>query len=131
MLLSDLVDTSQAVGATRSRSAKKALIADALRRADVDEVETVVTYLSGELRQRRTGIGWRSLQSLPSPAAEPGLSVADVHDAFQHLSTLAGPGSQTARQQGGPSCSPGRPPTSSRSWPGWSAASSGRVRSTA
>ncbi|MGH3383322.1 MAG: ATP-dependent DNA ligase [Nocardioidaceae bacterium] len=100
MLLSDLVDTSQAVGATRSRSAKKALIADALRRADVDEVETVVTYLSGELRQRRTGIGWRSLQSLPSPAAEPGLSVADVHDAFQHLSTLAGPGSQTARQQG-------------------------------
>ena len=30
-----------------------------------DEAETVTSYLAGSLRQRRTGLGWRSMQSLP------------------------------------------------------------------
>ncbi|MBD8607589.1 ATP-dependent DNA ligase [Aeromicrobium sp. CFBP 8757] len=98
MLLADVVATSLAVAATRSRIAKVAVLAELLARLDdPDDVVTVTSYVAGSLRQRRTGLGWRSLQHLPAPADEPSLTVADVHAAFEHLSTVAGPGSQVAR----------------------------------
>ncbi|KQX72652.1 ATP-dependent DNA ligase [Aeromicrobium sp. Root472D3] len=98
MLLADVVATSLAVAATRSRIAKVAVLAELLGRLDdPDDVVTVTSYVAGSLRQRRTGLGWRSLQNLPAPADEPSLTVADVHAAFEHLSTVAGPGSQAAR----------------------------------
>ena len=73
MLLADVVATSQAVAATRSRKAKVVALAETLGRAG-DEIETVTSYLAGSLRQRRTGLGWRSMQSLPAP---PRRAVAD------------------------------------------------------
>ena len=45
------------VAATSARSVKIALIADCLRDAEPDEVVAAVAYLSGELLQRRTGVG--------------------------------------------------------------------------
>ena len=99
VLLADLVDTSAKVAATRSRTAKTAAIADALRRAAPDEVETVVAYLSGELRQRRTGVSWRSLADTPPPAAERRLSVAEVDEAFEAISAMTGTGSQGAKRE--------------------------------
>ena len=75
MLLADLVATSAAVAATRSRKAKVVALADALRRAEPDELEMVVSYLGGALRQRRTGLGWRGVSDLPAPADEPSLTV--------------------------------------------------------
>lgn len=96
MLLADVVAASQGVSATRSRKAKTAALAEALARAG-DEVETVTSYLAGSLRQRRTGLGWRSMQSLPPPAAESSLTVREVHEAFEHISGLSGAGSQSAR----------------------------------
>ena len=60
MLLSRLADTRRALTATRSRNAKRDLIAEVLRDASADDVEIVVSYLSGSLRQRRTGVGWRT-----------------------------------------------------------------------
>jgi DNA ligase 1 len=99
MLLADLVDTSRAVAATRSRAQKTVLLADALRSAEPSEVETVVAYLSGELLQRRTGIGWRSLQRLPTAATASTLTVADVHERLQAISDLSGAGSQAARAE--------------------------------
>jgi DNA ligase-1 len=65
MELSRLASTWSALSATRSRLAKRELIAEVLRDAAAAEVEIVVSYLSGSLRQRRTGVGWRSLQGLP------------------------------------------------------------------
>ncbi|WP_121251052.1 ATP-dependent DNA ligase [Nocardioides ferulae] len=97
MLLADVVATSAAVAATRSRKAKVAALADLLGRTDEAEVETVTSYLAGALRQRRTGLGWRSLATLPSPAAAPTLTVLEVHAAFDAIATLAGAGSQAAR----------------------------------
>ena len=97
MLLADVVATSNAVAATRSRKAKVAAIAELLARAAPDEVETVTAYLGGTLRQRRTGIGWRSVGDLPAPATGPALGVLEVHEAFETISVLAGPGSQAAR----------------------------------
>ena len=67
MLVAELVTTSAAVAATRSRLAKVAALADCLRRAAPDEIALVVSYLSGELRQRRSGVGWAALRDLPPP----------------------------------------------------------------
>jgi DNA ligase-1 len=100
MLLADVVATSTEVAATRSRKAKVAAFAELFSRvasSAPEEIETVTSYLAGSLRQRRTGLGWRSMQSLPPPAAEPSLTVLEVHEAFDRIAALAGAGSQQAR----------------------------------
>ena len=99
VLLHDLVTASAAVGATRSRKAKTAALAAALAEASADEVVTATSYLSGVLRQRRTGLGWRGLTSLPDPATESTLTVSEVHDAFEEMASLAGAGSQARRTE--------------------------------
>ncbi|MFD7312271.1 ATP-dependent DNA ligase [Promicromonospora sp. NPDC059942] len=131
MLLAEVAATSDAVAATRSRLAKRAAIADLLRRtadggaavapanaadgpvtggtSDVgaasdpdrgtvaDDLEIVVAYLAGALRQRRTGLGYASLRDLPPPAAEATLTVRDVDAAFAAMAALEGAGSAQAR----------------------------------
>ena len=97
MLLADVAATSDALAATRSRLAKRALLVDLLRRTRPDEVPVVARYLAGELRQRRTGLGRRSLAALPQPAAGPSLEVLAVDAAFERMAGLAGPGSSTTR----------------------------------
>lgn len=97
VLLADVAATSAGLAATRSRLAKRALLVDLLRRTDRTEVPVVARYLAGELRQRRTGLGWRSLRDLPPPAAEPGLQVLAVDAAFERMAGLSGPGSAGAR----------------------------------
>lgn len=104
MLLAEVAATSDVVAATRSRLAKRAAIADLLRRAatgDGDDVTTaieiVVAYLAGALRQRRTGLGYAALRDLPPPAAEPTLTVTAVDAAFARMADLEGPGSAQAR----------------------------------
>ena len=97
MLFSDVAATSAALAATRSRLAKRALLVDLLKRTARDDVAVVARYLGGQLRQRRTGLGWRSLSSLPGPAATASLEVSTVDAAFERMATLAGPGSTSAR----------------------------------
>jgi DNA ligase-1 len=97
MQLTELVATSSALATTRSRKAKIDALAAALRNAEPDEVETATAYLSGVLRQRRTGLGWRSLTDLPTPAEESTLTVSEVHETFEEVSTVAGAGSKGAR----------------------------------
>ena len=97
MLLADVATTSAAVAATRSRLAKRAALVALLRRTPADEVAVVARYLAGELRQRRTGLGWRSLAGLPEPAAEPSLQVTQVDATFERMARLSGPGSASAR----------------------------------
>jgi DNA ligase-1 len=97
VLLADVVATSQQVASTRSRKAKVDALAQCLSAADLDELETVVAYLSGSLRQRRTGLGWRSLTELPAPALAPQLEVAEVDSTFEEIAALAGPGSRGRR----------------------------------
>ena len=88
MLLAELVVTSHRVAATRSRLAKVAALADALAAAAPDEIEIVTSYLSGSLRQRRTGVGWRSAQATVPPASEPSLTVTEVDAVFEALAGL-------------------------------------------
>lgn len=97
MLLTRLAATRTALAGTRSRNAKRDRIAEVLRDASAEDVEIVVAYLSGGLRQRRTGVGWRTLQHAPPPAAEPSLTVAEVDAAFAAMAELSGPGSSSTR----------------------------------
>ncbi len=98
MLFEQVVRTSAQVAATRSRTAKVAALAEALAAADTDELEIVAHFLSGSLRQRRTGVGWRSLMARPEPAASPVLTIAGVDAAFEKLALVSGAGSQGTRQ---------------------------------
>jgi DNA ligase-1 len=99
VLVAELVTTSAAVAATRSRLAKVAALADCLRRAAPDEIAIVVSYLSGELRQRRSGVGWAALRDLPPPAAAPSLEVAEVDRSFARIEAATGPGSSAVRRE--------------------------------
>ncbi len=97
VLLARLAETWQAVAATSARSRKVELLAAVLRETAPVEAAVVVPYLSGELRQRRTGIGWAALRDLPPPAAEPSLTVLDTDATFGRIAALTGPGSQRER----------------------------------
>ena len=97
MLLAQVVATSEAVAATRSRKTKVAEIALLLGAADAGERQVVAAYVGGSLLQRRTGIGWRGLSDLPQPAEVAALTVAAVDAELTQISELTGEGSQRAR----------------------------------
>jgi DNA ligase 1 len=98
MLLAEVVATSAEVGATRSRKAKAASLGALLASVtSTEEMPVVTSYLAGSLRQRRTGLGWRSLTSLPPPSPEASLEVLEVDEAFASIAALSGAGSQAAR----------------------------------
>jgi DNA ligase 1 len=100
MLLTEVVDTSAAVGATRSRKAKVELLAGLLRRLAPEEVAPAVGWLAGEARQGRIGTGWRTLAAVrPPPAGEPTLTVTGVDEALDALGAATGPGSVARRAE--------------------------------
>jgi DNA ligase-1 len=92
VLLADLVAVSDSVAATPARSAKIRLIAGGLRTAGPDEVAIAAAYLSGELRQRRTGVGWATLRELAVPASQPRLTLTEVDEAFDRIAADSGVG---------------------------------------
>ncbi|HET8604616.1 MAG TPA: ATP-dependent DNA ligase [Marmoricola sp.] len=98
MRLQRLVEVSGQVAATRSRLAKRELIAGLLRETPHEELEIATAWLSGVLVQRRTGVGWRSLAELPPPAEEPRLDLLDIHRTLDRLAALSGTGSAAARR---------------------------------
>ena len=101
MLLLDVASTSLDVGATSSRLTKVAHIADLLRRAapEPELVAIIVSWLSGELRQRQIGVGWASLRSRPPAASHPVLTVTGVDATFSEIGAVSGKGSQARRAE--------------------------------
>jgi len=95
--LVDVAEASAEVATTSARSAKTKRIAGLLRAADLEDVRAVVAWLSGELLQRRIGVGWASIASVPPAAATPSLTVAAVDRTFTELGEASGPGSQGRR----------------------------------
>ncbi|WP_431876300.1 ATP-dependent DNA ligase [Amycolatopsis sacchari] len=100
MLLADVVSASAALAATRSRKAKIATLAELINRAGEDELPAVVAFLTGQPSQGRIGTGWRTLADLgAAPAAEPGLTVAEVDAALGEVAGLSGSGSAKRRAE--------------------------------
>ena len=101
MLLLDVASTSLNVGGTSSRLTKVAHIADLLTRvaSDPELVAIIVSWLSGELRQRQIGVGWASLRSRPPAASTPVLTVTGVDATFIAIGAVSGKGAQARRAE--------------------------------
>ncbi|HEV2779558.1 MAG TPA: ATP-dependent DNA ligase [Actinophytocola sp.] len=101
MLFADVVATSAAVAATRSRLTKVEALAGLLRRAQGPaEIETVVAFLAGAPRQGRIGAGWRTLVELEvPPAATANLTVHQVDELLDAVSRTGGKGSAARRAE--------------------------------
>jgi ATP-dependent DNA ligase I len=95
--LLDVAEASAEIARTPARSAKTKRLAEVLRAADVEDVPKIVAWLSGELLQRRIGVGWAALSTVPPAASLPSLTVDAVNRAFSEMAEASGAGSQTRR----------------------------------
>jgi DNA ligase-1 len=99
VLLSELVTVSKEVASTRSRSRKVALLAEVLKRLKPTEAGAAVSFLSGQPRQTRLGVGWATLRSIDVPPVDdPALEVMDVDAVFDALVATSGTGSKQLRE---------------------------------
>ncbi|MFD0202721.1 MULTISPECIES: ATP-dependent DNA ligase [Saccharothrix] len=95
MLFTEVVETSAAVAATRSRLAKVAALAELVRRMSTP---AVVSFLVGVPSQGRIGAGWRTVFDLDvPPAPTPSLTVSDVDSALGSFASISGKGSSARR----------------------------------
>jgi DNA ligase-1 len=101
MFLRTLAETSEAVGATRSRLRKVDVLQACLRQFAPGEIETGVGYLIGTLRQGRIGLGPSIVRHAlgVGPADAATLSVGEVDSAFEQLAAVSGKGSGLERKR--------------------------------
>lgn len=100
MLLNALVTTSNQVAATSGRLAKIKLLGDLLKQAGPDEIELVIAYLSGTIRQSKAGVGWATLRKARAQSATAaGLHVRDVDATLEQIANTSGKGSAGEKQR--------------------------------
>ena len=100
MLLRELVETSRQVAAASGRLAKIKLLADLLKQARPEEVETVIAYLSGSILQAKPGVGWASVHGAKGPPAQsPSIEIKDVNATLDLIANTSGKGSGTAKKK--------------------------------
>ena len=100
MLLAAVVETSRRVTETSKRLEKVELLANLLRQLHPHEIEIVVTFLAGGIRQGRIGVGYAAIQGAQGPpAATPSLEVTEIDSTFQSIIAVSGSGSQRRRLQ--------------------------------
>jgi DNA ligase-1 len=99
MLLSELVETSNAVQAASGRLDKTSRIAALLTRLAPDEIEIAVTFLSGAMRQGRVGIGWAAIRNAAStpPGETSSITLQDVDRTLAQIASARGDGSARLR----------------------------------
>ena len=99
MQLQEVASVSLRVAETTRRLEKIEILARLLARLAPAEVPVALAYLTGALPQGRIGVGHSLIsQSWPErPAPEPTLALLEVHEAFDRLASIAGPGSSAAR----------------------------------
>ena len=100
MNLQELFEVSRRVSATRSRLAKIAELSDALQRMQPAEIPIGVAYLSGEIRQRKIGVGFAAVRDAKpdTAAAQSTLGLIDVDAALDSIARVAsGTGSNRER----------------------------------
>ena len=101
VLLAELAATSHRVSQTSSRNGKIAALAEAIERLSPREAELGVLFLSGQIRQRKLGVGPATLMEIsPGVAAtRASLQLEDVDAALGRIAGAAGPGSTAERKR--------------------------------
>jgi len=91
--------TSTAVAQASSRLAKIGQLATLLRALAPGEIEIAISFLSGELRQGRIGIGGSAIRDAKplTSAASPTLELIEVDEVFARIAGIAGRGSPAER----------------------------------
>lgn len=99
--LADLVATSQAVAATRSRKEKIALLSAYLSALSSEDVALASMYLAGEVRQGKVGLGWAAISGAGAAdaGAATGRTLAEVDTFLTEIASVRGPGSASARKR--------------------------------
>lgn len=100
MLLTEVVEISNRIAAASKRLEKTDLLASLLKRLTPDEVDIVVPFLSGSVRQGRVGIGYARLrEAMSPPATNPSLQIGDVDRALDEFAGVKGAGSEQRKQE--------------------------------
>jgi DNA ligase-1 len=98
--LAELVALCRGLEASPGRLDKRRLVADFLRRLDVDEVPSAIAYLTGRpfpASDPRV-LGVRGLPPA-DPAGLPSLTLGAVADAFAAVAAASGPGARRLREK--------------------------------
>ncbi|MEQ9319916.1 MAG: ATP-dependent DNA ligase, partial [Polyangiaceae bacterium] len=100
MRLREVVECSLQTASTRSRKKKTASLARCLGQLGRDERTIGVSFLSGEMRQGRIGLGYATVTNVrPPPAAESSLTLADVDACLTQIKDTSGKGSVKAKER--------------------------------
>ncbi|MGH7488026.1 MAG: ATP-dependent DNA ligase, partial [bacterium] len=100
MLLATIVETSRQVAETTRRLEKTERLAGLLKQLDPEEAEIVVSYLSGNTRQGRTGIGYATLRDAGAQLSEtPSLEIREVDRSLDALANVKGRGSEQHKRE--------------------------------
>ena len=101
ILLGELVQTSQRVGASASRRVKVQELASLLRSLAVNEIDIGVHYLSGEIPQGKIGVGYAAVRAAAAATASRSetLSIIEVDRRLAELAAMRGSGSAARRTQ--------------------------------
>lgn len=97
--LATLVEASRRAAETGSRLAKRDAIAACLRAAGPDEVAIAVSFLSGETRQGKLGVGNAAVSDVRGASASPtpSLTLAEVDEALARVAATRGRGATGER----------------------------------
>jgi DNA ligase-1 len=95
----EVVQTSRRVAETRARLEKIDSLATLLRRLRPEEVGVAASFLVGEPRQGRIGIGPAKIRAAfpETAAAEPALALLDVDAELERMASVSGSGSAAER----------------------------------
>ena len=98
MLLHRVVEVSESVSATSSRSEKADLLADLLKGLAPEETPAAVSYLSGKPLQSPLGIGPKTAYGIEaSPASSPTLEIVEVDRVLEAVAATSGSGSKAKK----------------------------------
>ncbi len=99
ILLGELVQASQRVGASASRRVKVQELASLLRSLARDEIDIGVHYLSGEIPQGKIGVGYAAVRAAAATTASrrETLSILEVDRRLAELAAMRGGGSAARR----------------------------------
>ncbi len=96
----DVVQASDLVAQTPSRSRKIAILAGLLSSLEAAEVPIAVGFLSGVPRQGRVGIGYRTIFGIEHVAAtEPTITIEELDRMITEIEAATGSGSAARRKQ--------------------------------